>query len=77
MKQSARQRRANGPPEGTSVDGPPATVSVPKDTAQALARCEPATVLNDISTTVRSRFAPRQVEGVPVQLGEGGVLESM
>jgi len=55
MNQNARQQRANGPSDGTSVDGPPATVSAPKDTAQALARCEPATVLNDISTTVRSR----------------------
>jgi hypothetical protein len=77
MNQSARQQRANGPSEGTSVDGPPATVSAPKGTAQALARCEPATVLNDISTTVRSPVRAAAVEGVPVQLGEGGVLESM
>jgi len=55
MNQSAKQQRANGPSEGTSVDGPPATVSAPEDTAHALARCEPATVLNDSSTTVRSR----------------------
>jgi hypothetical protein len=53
MNQNARQQRANGPSEGASVDGPPATVSAPKDTAQVPAGCEPATVLNDISTTVR------------------------
>jgi hypothetical protein len=33
------------------------------------------------STTAQPRcahgFAPRQVEGVPVQLGEGGLMESM